>query len=164
MTANAMKSDREACMAAGMDDYLAKPVRTAELVSALERCQSTGEVEESKEPAEVFRPLVFRETAAEADLAISLIDMFALEADPLCEQLKEGRKTRDLEALDYASHSLKSLVGNYGADRSFAVSKRFNDLIRSGELSEETDQLIEQLIDEIATLKSELEAYREKLI
>jgi CheY-like chemotaxis protein len=37
MTANAMAEDRELCFAAGMDDYLTKPVRPDELVSALAR-------------------------------------------------------------------------------------------------------------------------------
>ncbi|HSS35725.1 MAG TPA: GAF domain-containing protein, partial [Patescibacteria group bacterium] len=40
MTANAMAEDREACLAAGMDDYLAKPIRTEELTAALDRSSS----------------------------------------------------------------------------------------------------------------------------
>jgi CheY-like chemotaxis protein len=37
MTANATQGDREMCLAAGMDDYIAKPIHVDELVSALNR-------------------------------------------------------------------------------------------------------------------------------
>jgi CheY-like chemotaxis protein len=43
MTANAMQGDRELCVAAGMDDYVAKPIRVEELVAALERCRWRSE-------------------------------------------------------------------------------------------------------------------------
>jgi CheY-like chemotaxis protein len=42
MTANAMAGDRDACLAAGMNDYVSKPIRPAELTTALERAPSSA--------------------------------------------------------------------------------------------------------------------------
>jgi signal transduction histidine kinase/CheY-like chemotaxis protein/plasmid stabilization system protein ParE len=50
MTANAMEGDREACLAAGMNDYVSKPIRPAELAAALERIPSASESQASAEP------------------------------------------------------------------------------------------------------------------
>ena len=45
VTADAMREDREACLAAGMEDYISKPIQVGELVTALSKCQPRLAVE-----------------------------------------------------------------------------------------------------------------------
>ncbi|MEG3841583.1 response regulator [Microcoleus sp. herbarium14] len=54
MTANAMQGDREECMAAGMDDYLSKPIEIEELVRALSACKSRSNGELDDRPGSIF--------------------------------------------------------------------------------------------------------------
>ena len=53
MTANAMQGDRELCLAAGMDDYVSKPVDEKKLIESLER--AAGATEEPRTPAAVAK-------------------------------------------------------------------------------------------------------------
>jgi len=85
MTANAMKEDRDECFAAGMDDFLTKPIRLEELVAALNRCQVRGAVEGSERPvhgAQVPAPAP-RTTAGPETAPPATMEAASQEAEPL---------------------------------------------------------------------------------
>jgi CheY-like chemotaxis protein len=122
MTAHAMKGDRERCLAAGMDDYLAKPLRPEELDAVLERWLHTPaaplEAEPEPEPASMAlvdeaRARVFREDYPE--IVDQLIELFQDSTPPLLQELREGVAAGDEESVRRAAHKLKGSCQNIGA-------------------------------------------------
>jgi CheY-like chemotaxis protein/HPt (histidine-containing phosphotransfer) domain-containing protein len=124
MTANAMKGDRERCLAAGMDDYLAKPLRPEELDAALARwlgpdpkATRVPEPVPSGNPFDALlddaRMRVFRVDYPE--IIDQLIELFVESTPPLLGELRAGAETGDDEAVRRAAHKLKGSCQNVGA-------------------------------------------------
>ncbi len=88
MTANAMDGDREMCLAAGMDDYITKPIRVDQLVEALiagAGTQGRLTMTDTVIDLAVFREL--QETAG-ADFVTELVDTFLEEAPAMLAELR----------------------------------------------------------------------------
>ncbi len=177
MTANAMKGDRSKCIAAGMDDYIAKPVRSRELFATLEKyAPATASVSppataaptveaDKNEPKtdSIFDPVHLKENAGdEPDLIRELIDIFDEESPDLMVQIDDALEKEDTEALHAATHSLKGMIGPYGARDAFDKSEQVNDLARSGDLAGARDALPE-LRNAIEELREALRSYRETI-
>lgn len=134
MTASVFAEDREACRAAGMDDYLAKPVRRDELVGALARAGAitvvadpvgddpgaaggvgdaagAGESVDLSALADLLSSLGDRAPMAEA----RLIDTYLRELPRMIEQLRSALETDDREVLHRVAHTLKSSSASLGA-------------------------------------------------
>jgi two-component system, sensor histidine kinase and response regulator len=60
MTAHALKGDQERCLAAGMDDYISKPIRTTELFAAIERMLPSTVAGPTSEQVRIPEPIVIQ--------------------------------------------------------------------------------------------------------
>ncbi|WP_053225689.1 hybrid sensor histidine kinase/response regulator [Solirubrobacter soli] len=111
MTAHAMEGDRERCIAAGMDDYLAKPLHADDLHAVLQRwIAATRPV--------VVDQAVLRALARDVgDDAIveEICDLFLTEAGPRLEAMRAATRRGDAEALHVHAHTLKGAASSVGA-------------------------------------------------
>ena len=143
MTANAMKGDREQCLASGMDAYVAKPVRSDELFNAIESIIPDSETttavhspteSNTKTEETPFDVAQFRETCGSIDLMRELISIYQEDVPPLLEKLEYGLQADDPEEVHQAAHSLKGLVGNYAAPPAHEAVTTLDNAARSGDI------------------------------
>jgi two-component system sensor histidine kinase/response regulator len=122
MTAHAMKGDRERCLAAGMDDYLSKPLRPEDLDAVLERWVTVVPVEPRPEVIDAQRMDMFRRDYPE--IVEQLIALFVDGTPPLIEELREAAAGDEQEAVRRAAHKLKGSCQNIGATWMATLAKR----------------------------------------
>jgi CheY-like chemotaxis protein/HPt (histidine-containing phosphotransfer) domain-containing protein len=141
MTANAMPGDRDACIAAGMDGYLAKPIELRELADALARIGNAargveaglGEMAIDASRLEHLRSM---QDPSQPTLVRELIDMFEADSATHLERIAEARARGDAITLRALAHRFLSATQNIGALRLSALCTEIESLARQQRLDD----------------------------
>jgi len=154
MTANAMKGDKEKCLAVGMDDYVSKPVSPAEINAVLdkwlkadERSTMPEEGQRDKDggvdqmpPAsnpKVFdRPALLERLMDDEDLVAEVLKGFLSDVPELISELKATLEAGDAQGARHAAHTLKGSASNVSAMALTEAAKKAEDAARAGDLDE----------------------------
>ena len=146
LTANGMAGDRERCLEAGMDDYLAKPYRRDQLLEVLRRwtrgagttggLSSAGAETPAANPAETIdggtlEALRALQRPGRVNLVARVIDIFNRDAPRLLAQMRAAMLDGNCEALRNAAHALKSASANVGAVALAARCRQIEEQARS---------------------------------
>jgi len=155
MTAHALDGEREKCLAAGMDDYLSKPVKADELAEILDRWNpGRGQQREpvpTRMPAADSMEQTFdasllgslRELQQEGnpDLITELIELYTKETKKRLTELRSALNNQDMTGLRRTVHYLKGSSGTLGIRRMAFLCSQFEEELQLCEnrLSERAD-------------------------
>ncbi|TWT84364.1 Autoinducer 2 sensor kinase/phosphatase LuxQ [Planctomycetes bacterium CA13] len=162
MTAHAMTGDKERCLAAGMDGYLAKPFKPSELFAAVEggtiafneQEQATGGRTDIDGRLYNYDEML-KNTGADEELAKQLIEMFAKESVKQLREIESAVQQRDAAKLQATAHTLKGSVAIFGAKSCAASALRVEQLGKSNQF-DEADAEFEDLRQGIEALRHQL--------
>ena len=158
MTAHAMKGDRERCLEAGMDAYVAKPVEAEELAQVIGKVVAdSGVSPPASENAAIDIPALMARLRGDTGLLKELADLFVAEQVKIQSAIDDAIARRDAAALQHAAHALKGAVGNFLAKAALQAAQQLEELGRSGDLRE-VDQVRARVEETVRQLKSALAA------
>ena len=157
LTALSGKRDRERCIEAGMDDFLAKPVRAAEVYVALERVIAVHPIAQPDAPAGSFAlidpAIVLSGCAGDAALLGEMIQLFEEDAPKLLGRVEAAVRSSDAEQLRNAAHSLRGLVSSFStsAAKAALVLEQLGSEARAGEAAEHY-QALNRAVQEVRAI------------
>ncbi len=152
LTANAMKTDCEKCLNAGMDDYITKPVKTQELLSLISKYVKVEETFSENFVQNVFIKnnidKMISETGFSQEEANQMYKEFLEFLSQTIQELEKTVEEGDFEQLGKIAHKLKGASANLRFEKISQISAQIEN--------QQTNQNREVCIDLIIQIKNEL--------
>jgi len=164
MTAHALEGDRERCVAAGMDGYVAKPLDARELFAVVESLTPTPDEREwvpllPASLAAFDKDAAMKRMGGNEALLREIVDLFFDESRGLLAEIEAGIAARDAATLQRAAHTMKGLVRNFGAEDAANAAQKMEMMAEEGQL-EGVEDTYAALKKEVERLTSELQEWR----